>query len=132
MNFSRPDGSADPALAVTLVADANSSGENDQLTINFPAATLYSFGGTDGNGTFTFGVHNVSDFRNGSHTDTVDLIGDITGAKLNAATTDTSPVPEPSSIVLLCSALGAVAFKTKRKARQNIATPNVWLKLIAL
>jgi hypothetical protein len=116
VDFFRPNGAMDPAYTVTLVADANSSGGNDSLTINFPSASQYSFAGTDGSGTFMFGVENVFDFRNGSHTDTVNLLGDVTGASFKSSTTDTSPVPEPSSVLLLCTALVGFAFVARKKS----------------
>jgi hypothetical protein len=117
VNFFRPSGSADPAYSVTLAANANSNGGNDTLTINFPGASQYSFNGPDGNGTFTFGVDDVFDFRNGSHTDTVNLTGNISRATFtDVTTTDTSPVPEPSSVLLLCTALLGFAFVARRKS----------------
>ena len=116
VDFFRPNGAVDPAYTVTLVADANSSGGNDTLTINFPSPSQYSFSGSDGSGTFMFGVRNVFDFRNGSHTDTVDLLGDVSGATFGASTPQTAPVPEPSSVLLLCTALAGFAFIAKRKS----------------
>ena len=118
VNFFRPTGSADPAYSVTLDANASSVGNsgNDSLTINFPAASQYSFSGADGTGTFIFGVDNIFDFRNGSHTDTVNLTGKISGAALTAgAAADTSPVPEPSSVLLLCTVLAAFVFLARRR-----------------
>jgi len=116
VDFFRPNGASDPAYTVTLVADANSSGGNDTLTINFPSASQYNFAGTDGTGTFMFGVENVLDFRNGSHTDTVDLLGDVTGATFRSTPTDTSPVPEPSSVLLLCTALLGFAIVARKRS----------------
>jgi len=116
VDFFRPNGAVDPAYTVTLVADANSSGGNDTLTINFPSASQYSFAGTDGTGTFMFGVENVFDFRNGSHTDTVNLLGDVSGAAITQPITAAASVPEPSSILLLCTALAGFAFLARRKS----------------
>jgi hypothetical protein len=118
INFFRPTGAADPAYSVTLDANANSVGNsgNDRLTINFPAASQYSFSGADGTGTFTFGVDSISEFRTGSRTETVNLTGNITGATFNARAADPSPVPEPSSIFLLLTALVGFAFLARRKS----------------
>jgi hypothetical protein len=117
VNFFRPSGSTDPAYSVTLAANANSNGGNDTLTINFPGVSQYSFNGPDGAGTFTFGVDNVFDFRNGSHTDTVNLTGNIIGATFTAgAAAETSPVPEPSSVLLLCTVLAGFVFMAKRRS----------------
>jgi hypothetical protein len=115
VNFVRPDGSSDPVYAVSLVADANVSGINDLLTITFPAASQYNFAGTDGTGTFNFGVNNVSAPRNGSHIDDVTLSGNITGAALNTTVGSTAAVPEPTSILLLGSVAIGFAFTAKRK-----------------
>ena len=38
VDFFKPNGASDPAYTVTLVADADSNGGNDTLTINFPGA----------------------------------------------------------------------------------------------
>jgi len=115
VDFFKPNGATDPAYTVTLVADANSSGGNDTLTINFPGASQYSFAGTDGTGTFMFGVENVFDFRNGSHTDTVNLLGDVSRAAFTPSTT-AAAVPEPSSVLLLCTAIAGFAFLARRKS----------------
>jgi hypothetical protein len=119
VNFLRPDGSPDSVNAVTLVADANVSGGNDNLTITFPSASLYNFAGTDGTGTFSFGVNNVSDLRNGSHTDDVFLSGNITGATFTSTGGGTSAVPEPTSILLLGTVAIGFAFTSRRRFSQK-------------
>jgi hypothetical protein len=108
--FVRPDSSDDPTVLATLVADANVSGINDQLTITFPSASTYHFDGADGTGTFDLAVNDVSDRRTGSHTDTVPVLGDIRGADLTP-----SAVPEPGSVLLLCTVLGGIAVLGRRK-----------------
>ena len=119
VNFLRPDGSQDPVYAVNIVADANVNGGNDSLTLTFPSATQYSFAGTDGTGTFNFGVNNVSDTRNGSHTDDVFLTGNITGAKLTSTDAGTAAVPEPTSILLLGTVVVGFAVTARRKLSLN-------------
>ena len=114
-------GSTDPGSVVTLDADvhtyANTNGINDLLTINFPGAPPYDFNGTDGKGTFTFGVDNVSNYRNGSHTNTVNLTGNITGAAFASGvnTSATSEVPEPGSVFLVCTVLIGLALTARKK-----------------
>jgi hypothetical protein len=116
VNFFRPDGSTDPVYQITLLANANTSGRNDELIINFPSASRFGFGGTDGTGTFMFGVKNLDDYRNGSHIDDVILSGDITGAVFTGTQNgDPSAVPEPASVLLLCGVLGCLALVAKRK-----------------
>jgi len=114
VNFSRPFGAQNPVSAVTLVANANTNGGNDTLSINFAGPSQFAFSGADGSGTFTFGVANVYDFRNGSHTDTVNLFGNITGAAFTASET-AAAVPEPASILLVGSVVCGVAFAAKKK-----------------
>ena len=121
VDFSRPDGSTDPTVPATLSLTANVNGNsnnNDLLTIDFPAASSLSFAGSDGTGSFTFEIPDISFTRNGNNqTRTVELTGNIVGAAVGAATTQVSAVPEPGSAVLLCTALGAVALKLRRRKR---------------
>jgi hypothetical protein len=94
------------------------SNNNDRVTIGFPAASSLSFAGSDGTGSFTFETPDISFTRNGNNqTRTVELTGNIVGASLGAATAQVSTVPEPGSAVLLCTALGVVALKLRRRKR---------------
>jgi hypothetical protein len=121
VNFVRPDGSGNPVFAepFTLTANVNgNSDNNDELTIDFPTASLLNFSGSDGTGSFTFGIPDVSFTRNGNNqTRTFALTGNIVGATVNAVTAQVAAVPEPSSVVLLFTALGGVAWKVRRRKR---------------
>jgi hypothetical protein len=120
IDFIRPYGATDPAYSVTLVADANAMGSssNDRLTMAFPTASQYGFNGLDGTGNFTLQVNNVSDFRTGSHSDVVNLIGNISGATLTPYADPAgapSAVPEPAPVALLLTVLGCFGLGVSRR-----------------
>lgn len=123
IQFTQPAGAQNPAFNVTVVAEANVTGqgnsENDQLTIDFPAASSYTFGPPSGS--FLFNVSDVSDFRTGSQPDTANLLGNISSASLSNPTGDApAAVPEPGTISLLATVLGGLAIGLKRKKAQSL------------
>lgn len=123
IQFTQPAGAQNPAFSVTLVADANVTGqgnsENDQLTIDFPAASWYTFGPPSGS--FLFNVSDVSDFRTGSQADTANLLGNISSAAFSSPTGEApAAVPEPGTLSLVATVLGGLAFGLKRKKSQNV------------
>ena len=126
IQFTQPAGAQNPVFNVTVVADANVTGqgnsENDRFTIDFPAASAYTFGGLGlPSGTFLFNVNDVSDFRTGSQPDTANLLGDISGASLSNPTAGApAAVPEPGTLSLLATVLGGLAFGLKRKKSQSL------------
>lgn len=110
LNFLRPDGTADPVFPATVKVDANYFFLADTATIDFSnSQTLFTFSGTDGTGSFSFSLDDVTlttGWLGGSDT------GTLTGHIRNAAIT---PSPEPSSIILLGSLAGAFALIARKK-----------------
>jgi hypothetical protein len=120
VNFIRPGGAQDPTYAAPFTLDANASGVNDTLLIDFPAPSLLTFAGTDGSGSFNFAIPDLTFTRTGSgQTKTVNLLGNISGAAITATSNvpTTAPVPEPSSWALMASVVVGLAYKIRRGCR---------------
>ena len=123
VNFFQPDGTINNPFAGPFTVTTEIVGQhNDQLAIDFPAASLVSFSGTNGIGSFTFGIPDVTFMRTGNgQTRTVDLTGNILGA------TDAGPIrprvpPFPSRAAAWCCCaphwLGLGCYGTGNEARR--------------
>jgi len=124
--FSRPDlivggSSQDLTATYTGVARVN----NDTATILFdPFQKTFNFAGADGSGSFDFSVDGEVDLSHklrGSDVRSGTVYGHITNATVNTGDPVTvAAVPEPTSIVLLCSVVAGIALlKMKRRVRQQ-------------
>jgi hypothetical protein len=115
VSFFRPDAlPGDPNETFSATYDGSWSWGADVYTVDFSSTPrALTFNGTDGTGSFSFAVEDVQVYTAGWFNDpqlSQPTIGQIRNADITAA-----PVPEPESIVLLCSMLGGVLLAARKK-----------------
>ena len=124
--FSRPDlivGGSSQQLTATYTGVARVNNDTASILFN-PFEKTFGFAGADGLGSFDFSVDSEVDLSHkirGSDVRSGTVYGHITNGTVNTGDpTTVAAVPEPTSIVLLCSVVAGIALlKGKRSVGQQ-------------